>query len=55
MQKHRTYISFDPEQVPKVDVIAKKMGGLNRSNIVRLALQKLIDEFEKEHGAIETK
>lgn len=55
MRKPRTYISFDPTQIPKMDHISKSMGGLDRSDLVRIAISELIQKFEKQHGEIQAK
>ena len=52
MRRHRTYISFEPDQIPKMDLIAKKLGGLDRADITRMAI---IDFIEKHKHLLEEK
>ena len=38
MIKKRQYVSFDPEQLIKVDALVKEQGLLDRATLVRIAI-----------------
>lgn len=46
MRRHRTYISFEPDQIPNMDKLAKKLGGIDRSDLVRLAIAEFLKKNE---------
>lgn len=47
MKKQRTYISFDPNHLQDLDLLAKKLGGVDRADIVRMAVVHFISYHKK--------